>query len=223
MSEDAVFAPVLCGDRPEAETFTAAMARLYVRGVKLDWQAVFAGRGARRVDLPTYAFQRENYWPRTRTDLVGDVASAGLGAADHPLLGASLVLADEGGHLFTGRLSLDAQPWLADHAVAGSVLLPGAAFVELAVRAGDEVGCDRLEELTLEAPLIVPTRGAVQVQLWVGIPDEDGRRAVNLYSCSAEGEPWVRHATGVLAVGGVEEPAVDLVVWPPVGAGGGAG
>ncbi|MHA4820568.1 polyketide synthase dehydratase domain-containing protein, partial [Streptomyces aculeolatus] len=86
-----------------------------------------------------------------------------LDTADHPLLGAALHLPD-GSAVLTGRLSVQAQPWLADHAIAGMVLLPGTAFVELAVRAGDEAGCDRVEELTLEAPLVLPDKGGVAVQ-----------------------------------------------------------
>ncbi|MEY9943063.1 SDR family NAD(P)-dependent oxidoreductase [Kitasatospora sp. GAS1066B] len=218
--EESAFTPVLRRDRSEVETFTTALAQLHVRGAKVDWRAVFAGTGARRVDLPTYAFQLENFWPRVRSGLVGDVASAGLGAADHPLLGASLALADADSHVFTGRLAVDTHPWLADHAVADTVLLPGTAFVELAVRAGDQVGCDTVEELTLEAPLVLPAKGAVQVQVTVGEPDEAGRRGISLYSRAEDAEPdqpWTRHATGQLAVGGAQAPG-ELTQWPPAGA-----
>ncbi|MGW0211604.1 type I polyketide synthase, partial [Streptomyces sp. NPDC003233] len=129
--------------------------------------------------------------------------------------------ADSDGLLFTGRLSLDTQPWLADHAVMGAVLLPGTAFVELAIRAGDQVGCDRLEELTLEAPLVLPERGAVQLQLVVGAPDDDGRRPVDLYARPQDApadQPWTRHAGGLLAVSGAPRSSVDLSAWPPAGA-----
>ncbi|CAM5380536.1 Ketosynthase family 3 (KS3) domain-containing protein OS=Streptomyces antimycoticus OX=68175 GN=SSPO_015790 PE=4 SV=1 [Streptomyces antimycoticus] len=152
---DLAFVPLLRKDRGEAESLLAGVGRVHAHGGEVDWEKVFAGRGARRVELPTYAFQRQRYWldaPAT----VGDVASAGLGAAGHPLLGAAVELADTDGLVLTGRLSLATQPWLADHAVSGTVLFPGTAFLELAIQAGDQVGCDQVEELTLQAPLILP-------------------------------------------------------------------
>ncbi|MFD7506789.1 type I polyketide synthase, partial [Streptomyces sp. NPDC059850] len=215
--EDAAFASALRKGRPEAEALTAAVAHAHVRGVAVDWKAYFAGTGARRAELPTYAFQRERYWLEAPAGTVGDVASAGLGTADHPLLGAAVDLPDSEGFLFTGRLSLRTHPWLADHAVMDTVLLPGTALVELAVRAGDQVGCDQVDELTLEAPLILPERGAVQLRVSVDEPDgAEGRRAVHIYSRpeDAADEPWTRHAAGVLTASGTAV-ATALTEWPP--------
>ncbi|MFI6449506.1 SDR family NAD(P)-dependent oxidoreductase [Kitasatospora sp. NPDC050543] len=217
---EAVLTPALRRDRAEALSFTTALAQLHVRGVKLDWQAVFAGTEARRIDLPTYPFQRERYWMEAPTFWAVDVASAGLVAPEHPLLGAAAPLAESDGYLFTGRLALDTHPWLADHAVSGTVLLPGTAFVELALRAGEQVGCDRLEELTLEAPLVLPGASALQFQLWVGAAAEDGGRPLSLYSRPEHAdpdEPWTRHASGALAVAAAAE-AAELTEWPPPGA-----
>ncbi|KJK55227.1 type I polyketide synthase, partial [Saccharothrix sp. ST-888] len=226
--EEAVFAPVLRRDRAEALSFTTALAQLHVRGAGLDWQAVFAGTGAQRVDLPTYAFQRQQYWPNVPPLGAGDVTMAGLGTADHPLLGAAAELPDSGGFVFTGRLALSTHPWLADHTVLGSVLLPGTAFVELAIRAGDQVGCDLLEELTLAAPLVLPEQGGVQLRLTLGAADGSGSRALSLHSRREDApaeEPWIRHATGLLASGagtGSEVPARAAAFaaeqWPPTGA-----
>ncbi|MFB7919547.1 SDR family NAD(P)-dependent oxidoreductase, partial [Streptomyces sp. NPDC056061] len=216
------FAAVLRAGRPEPETLAAAVARAHTRGVPVDWAALYAGTGAQRVDdLPTYPFQRRRYWLEAPVGATGDVASAGLGAADHPLLGAAVDLPDSEGCLFTGRLSLRTHPWLADHTVMGTVLLPGTALVELAVRAGDQVGCDLLEELTLEAPLILPERGGVQLRVTVGEPDGAvGRRALNVYSRpeDAADEPWTRHAAGTLAVAGTAAPTAEPGEWPPAGA-----
>ncbi|WP_234316983.1 polyketide synthase dehydratase domain-containing protein, partial [Streptomyces sp. NRRL S-15] len=103
--------------------------------------------------------------------------------------------------MLTGRLSLQSHGWLVDHVVLGSVLLPGTAFVELVLYAGERVGCGFVEELTLQAPLVMPGRGGVSVQLSVGGPSVEGRRVVSMHSRSADdadGE-WVRHATGVLS------------------------
>jgi acyl transferase domain-containing protein/short-subunit dehydrogenase len=207
--------PALRKDRPEVASVVAALGAVIAAGVTPNWARVFAGTGARRVALPTYAFQREWFWLHPPT-VVGDVASAGLGAAGHPLLGASVDLAGDDAVVFTGLLSRRTHPWLADHAVGGTVLLPGTAFVELALRAGDQVGCDRVEELTLAAPLILPEQGAVQLQLSVGAPGESGLRDLALHSRAGEGEPWTVHATGALA-SGAATPEM-LTEWPPVNA-----
>ncbi|MEU5647350.1 type I polyketide synthase, partial [Streptomyces milbemycinicus] len=201
--------PMLRTDRGEDDDTAAvtAAARLHTHGVPVQWPALFAGTGARRVELPTYAFQRERYWAG-RTAGAADVASAGLDRPEHPLLGAVVRLPDTGGLLCTGVLSTTAQPWLADHVVAGQVLFPGTGFVELAVRAGDEAGCGLVRELTLTAPLVLPEHGGIPVQVALGPPDDTGCRTLGIYSRpdDAPDAPWVRHATGVLAPGEHDAP-----------------
>ncbi|MFI0154497.1 type I polyketide synthase [Streptomyces lydicus] len=222
---EAVVTGSLRRDEGGLERFLTSAAELYVTGVPVDWTPFLAGEGTRPVDLPTYAFQRERFWLEASASAVGDMAAAGLTTASHPLLGAAVEVAGSDEVLFTGRLSLESHAWLADHAVAGTVLLPGTAFVELAVRAGDEVGCGQVEELALEAPLIVPERGGVALQLGLGAADDSGRRALSIYSRAPGDErgPWTRHATGTLASVAAAETAdvpagTDLAVWPPVGA-----
>ncbi|WP_413106119.1 type I polyketide synthase [Streptomyces sp. Inha503] len=214
--------PVLRKDRPEIQSLTMALAELHVHGTTVKWDAVFAGRGARRVELPTYAFQRQRYWLESASAAGGDVTSAGLDSPDHPLLGAAVALADTDSYLFTGRLSVATQPWLADHVFAETVLFPGTAFVEVALRAAQQVGYERLDELTIETPLVLPERGAAQIQLIVGEPDESGARSLNLYSRPEDAQPdgpWTRHATGLLtrdpSTTAPESAAADFAVWPP--------
>ncbi|MBA0052624.1 SDR family NAD(P)-dependent oxidoreductase [Streptomyces sp. AJS327] len=215
IAQHPLFTAMLRRDQGEPDRAVGALAELYVHGVRPEWGALFTGR---RVELPTYPFARERYWQETARS--GDVTAAGLRGAEHPLLGALVTLAEEDRTLFTGRLSLRTHPWLADHAVRGSVFVPGTALVELAVRAGDETGCGVLEELTIEAPLVLPERGEVRIQLSVGGADADGGRELSLHSRRGE-EPWTRHAAGRLAPGQAEpdtDPAGDLAEWPPPGA-----
>ncbi|MDH2430801.1 type I polyketide synthase [Sphaerisporangium sp. TRM90804] len=227
------------------ERFLTSAAEVYVRGVPVDWQAVLPG--ARPVDLPTYPFRRRRYWfePASVPGSAG-IGAAGLSAAGHPLLGAVVELPESGGVVLTGELSLRAQPWLADHGVLDTVLLPGTALVELALRAGDEVGCDRVAELTLEAPLALPPRGGVAIRVTVGEQDASGCRDLAVHarltdgpggsagpggsggldgssglggsggSGGSGGTAWTRHASGVLTSG--EEESFELSVWPPPGA-----
>ncbi len=199
--------------------FVGSLAEAHVNGVPVDWNALYAGNGVRRVDLPTYAFQRERFW--LAGGGVGDVSGAGLGVVEHPLLSAVLVSpSDGGGGVVTGRVSLGGQSWLADHAVFDRVLLPGMAFVELVLAAGGEFGCGVVEELTFEAPLVLGVGDAVAVQVVVGEGD-GGRRGVEVFSCAGEGVAWVRHARGVLGDGvgvpGAGVVALGVGVWPPVG------
>ncbi|MEU5209035.1 type I polyketide synthase [Streptomyces sp. NPDC020742] len=218
--------PLLRRDCAEPESVTTALARLHLRGHGPDWDAYFTHSGARRVPLPTYPFQRQRYWLEA-VEGPHDVSAAGLEAAGHPLLGASVPLAGSDGALFTGLLSADRQPWLADHALDGTLLFPGTGFLELALQAGARTGAGHLEELTLQAPLVLPADGAVQLQVTVGADDGTGRRPVAVHARPATGTdtadtPWTRHADGTLAAGTPDgqDPAdgADLTAWPPPGA-----
>jgi acyl transferase domain-containing protein/short-subunit dehydrogenase/acyl carrier protein len=213
------------------ESFLRALSQAWAHGMKVDWRAILQAEGVRRVDLPAYAFQRERYWLAPKRGEVADVGAAGLAAAGHPLLGAAVSLAGGEGWLFTGRLSLDSHSWLADHAVMGVVLLPGTAFLELALHVGAQVGSGLVQELTLEKPLVLPEHDAVTLQLSVGQPDEKGRRTLAIHSRldsdSIDRElsdlGWIRHATGLLAPAGLGagQPACNgqaralAGVWPP--------
>jgi len=206
-------------DEGGRERFLRSLAEAHAGGVAVEWSAWFGGAGAVPAELPTYAFQRRRYW----IDSVRrSTAGQGPDAGEHPLLGAAVPIAGGDEWLFTGRISLGSQAWLADHVVGGTALLPGAAFVEMALWAGREVGAARIEELVQEAPLVLPESGAVQVQLSLGAADGEGRRALVFHSRveetgDAAGE-WTRNASGALLprVGAFAED--DPGAWPPAGA-----
>ncbi|MDJ0460163.1 type I polyketide synthase [Streptomyces sp. H27-C3] len=221
LGSTAVTLGTLRRDAGGADRFLRSAAEAHAHGVALDWAAVFTGTGARKVQLPTYAFQYERYW-LDAPPAAADAAGLGLASSDHPLLGAVVSLADSDGLLLTGRLATHTHPWLADHVVMGAVVLPGTAFVELAVRAGDHVGCDSLAELTLQAPLILPEHGGVVVQAAVGPADGSGDRHFAIHSrpdTAAPEDSWTCHGTGVLTSAPEARPQdEELADWPPAGA-----
>ncbi|QTD96713.1 type I polyketide synthase [Streptomyces cyanogenus] len=199
-----------------------SLALAYTRGAAVDWRRLPHKVPTPPVDLPTYAFQRRPYW--LAADAAGtDLRSVGLSPADHPLLGAVTELPD-GGLLFSGRLSPADHPWTADHAVLENVLLPGAAFVELARHAAEHRGAGLIEELNLHVPLVLPEQGAVQLQMLAGAPDADGRgtlvvRSRQAGSAGADGAAaWVEHATGVLGPPAPPAAGPAPAPWPPAGA-----
>nr|WP_062216192.1 type I polyketide synthase [Streptomyces sp. NBRC 109706] len=203
-------------DNGDLDQFLASVGEVFVHGVDVDWQSVLPATTG-WVDLPTYAFERERFWLRP-TVQVGDVGSAGLAVGGHPLVGAVVDLAGGDGVVLTGRLSQRTHAWLADHGVLGTVLLPGTAFVELALTAGDRVGCGHLEELTLAAPMVLPEGMSVQLQVVLGSGDESGRREITIYSRpeapEADDGDWTRHASGQLTSHAPMAPA-EFTHWPP--------
>ncbi|MFD5383411.1 SDR family NAD(P)-dependent oxidoreductase [Streptomyces sp. NPDC127074] len=216
---DEATVPTLRGaDRDETKDLLLALGALHTQGVEVDWPAVLPAAPARTADLPGYAFQHERYW------LVPDgnglnLRSTGLLPVGHPLLGAVLSAAEGDGVLITGRLSLQSHSWLGGHLVRGMPLLAGTGFVELALAAGEQIGCDLLEQLTVEAPLILPAHGGVSVQVVVGNTEESGRRPVRVYSRpegvgQAEPGPWRSHAFGYLGIR-TATPETTLAHWPP--------
>ncbi len=217
---EAAVAAAMRRERPEVRTLLAALATLDAGGAEVGWGKLLGAAPGKPVRLPPYPFQRRRYW-LAAGDPAGNAAAAGLADARHPLLGAETSLPGEGGWLFSGRLSQRTHPWLAEHAVLGTAIVPGSAFAELALHAGDEIGAAVLEEMTIAAPLALPEQGAVQIQVSVGAADEDGRRPLSIHSRPEGGEEseaeWTRHADGVLGPAGTEEPE-GLGEWPPPGA-----
>ncbi|SEO77535.1 Ketoacyl-synthetase C-terminal extension [Amycolatopsis saalfeldensis] len=190
-----------------------ALAEAHVHGVRVDWRELVAGGS--RVDLPTYAFQRERHWLEPQEGSA-NAADLGLEPADHPMLGAALGRADTDGVVLTGRIGLKSHPWLGDHVVLGAVVVPDTAFAEWAMRAGDEAGCGVLDELTVHRPLVLDGRDSVQVQVVAGAAAGSALQAVAVYSRRDSRGPWICHATATMSA--TAAAPAGPAPWPPEGA-----
>ncbi|WP_380852428.1 KR domain-containing protein [Sphaerisporangium dianthi] len=212
---EAVFVPLVRRGRVEPVSVVSGVGQLHAVGVAVDWSALFAGTGARRVDLPTYAFQRQDYWLTAPT--TGGVSGIGQESMEHPLLAAAVALPHTGGLVLTGSVSLTTHPWLADHDLRGTAVFPATGFLDLAMHAANQVGRDVVRELTVDAPMCLPESGSLALRVVVDAPDEAGDTPVSVYSRgNGDDLPWTRHATGLLATG-AGTPG-GRVEWPPPGA-----
>src|SRR5262249_6690058 len=197
--------------RDHDDRLLTSVAQAWAHGLTVNWSPLLAG--GRRVPLPPYAFQHRRFWLPAPAP-AADAPGLGLTALDHPLLGAVTALPEQSGLVLTGRLSTTDQPWLTGHVIAGTTILPGTAFVELALRAAAEAGGEIVEDLTLHRPLVLPATGSVAVQVAVAAPDAAGRRTFTIHS--RDGETWTQHATGTVAPGAAD--ALALGTWPQDGA-----
>jgi acyl transferase domain-containing protein/acyl carrier protein len=185
-------------------TVVGQLARAHEHGVPVHWPAVHAGR---HVTLPGYPFQRRTYWLRA-------APSTGR-TSDHAVLHDHHRLAADGSHLFTGRLTPAAHPWLDDHAVGdGRYLVPATLFLDLVLHAAEQVDCDLVEELTVHRPAVL-THG-LDLQLAVR-PDGDGH-TVTVHARTDAEAPWTPHATATLSVGTDAAAPATFGDWPLRGA-----
>ncbi|GAA2068281.1 hypothetical protein GCM10009801_16430 [Streptomyces albiaxialis] len=200
--EVAVTVPTLRRDEGGSDQVAYALAQAYVAGVPVDWTTWLDEQPV--VELPTYPFQHKRYWLEAGAG-AGGAGAAGLGRTAHALLPASVRLSD-GGLVLAGRIRAGTGGWLTGHTVAGMPVVPGGALAEWVLRAGDEVGCGEVRELTLREPLIPPEAGGgLLLQVSVEPPDSDGLRGVRVSSCAERdgdgggAQSWTLHAAGLLA------------------------
>ena len=197
----ATAAGTLRRNQPGPAGLTTALAHAHTRGTTPRWHTLFPA-ATPPMPLPTYPFQHQPYWLRAPA-APGDLPAAGLTDAGHPLLAAATELPDAT-IVLTGRLTAATAPWLPDHAVHGTAIMPGTALAGLALHAAARAGTPHLAELTLHAPLALPPdHSAVRLQVTAGPPGPDGHRPLTIHTQPAAtgpdsdtSQPWTRHATG---------------------------
>ncbi|MFS8202838.1 polyketide synthase dehydratase domain-containing protein, partial [Streptomyces sp. CWNU-52B] len=206
-------------DEGDRARLLRSVAEVFVTGAPVRWARPYDEIPVQRAELPTYAFQRKRYWAAGSAVVARRLPGGrdGMDATGHPLLDTGVPMPGTGGSLFTGSLSVTDQPWLRDHVVQGLVVVPGTALLDMVLRAAQAVGCDRVAELTLEAPLVLTETEPTHVQVLVGKADQDGSREVHVHARprSAPSDGWVRHARAALTSGGGYATVAGPAAWPP--------
>ncbi|WP_437631049.1 type I polyketide synthase [Sorangium sp. So ce854] len=194
--------PSLRREQDARRVLLESLAALYARGYPVAWERLFPARG-RCVPLPTYPFERERHWidagARTPGAPRGPRPARGEAAA-HPLLGASFSVATQPGARFWERdLCPDgALSYLSDHRVEGAIVLPGAAYIEMALAAAAEVhgeGAHAVEDVAFERVLALPEAGSRSVHVAL-VEEGAGRAAFQVFTRDDEGGGFTRHAAG---------------------------
>jgi len=183
-------------------------ASLYVQGYPVPWEVLHPDAG-RCVSLPTYPWQREHFW----VDQIGasfPAATHSQVAGCHPLLGMDRQVAQTGAHVWETTLDSYTLPWLQDHGIRSTAILPGAAYLEMAVAAGREAlswDAITIKSATFERMLLLAEPNGRQVQTILTRSGRDDAR-VTIYSRSAgEGSEWTLHAGMEITRVAREEPA----------------
>lgn len=185
------------------DSVLSAIAQLYVQGCTPDFEAMHAGHTNRSVMLPTYPFQRRRFW--------GPDKPRAFHAAyhtAHPLLGSPVSLAgntDE--RRFESFIDVDSPAWLGDHQVINGSVLPGAAFIEMAIAAA---GSDQIEDIVFEQPLRPQARTALQTV----IRKSTEQHTIETYSSPAVSQQWTRNFRAKLVSADHDRPpSIDRSKW----------
>ncbi|WP_102417082.1 type I polyketide synthase [Mycobacterium sp. 4858] len=184
-----------------------ALAAAYVAGHRPEFATVHQ-RPGRRLDLPTYPFQRRHFWPKAS----GIAGVDGPGAAVSGILGSEKDLAS-GDVVYTSRLSVKSQPWLSHHVIYGTVVVPGATYAAMALAA---VGTPaQVQNVFFYEPIILPDKSSREVQLTSHPSEDRGGWTFQVHSrpYGVRDAEWSLNADGTVVTGGadVEDEPVDSV------------
>ncbi len=193
--------PSLRREEEERAVLLGSLGALYTLGRSLDWSKLHPD-GGQPARLPLYPWQREHFW----VDDLEKTAKRRVNAG-HPLLGQHLkssVHADT--HFWEVELGLDALPYLADHRVQDSAILPAAAFVEMALAASNEAfgaGRHELKSVVFKDALVVRENETRMAQVVIS-PETIGVASFQVLSREPGQSSWLLHAEGKIRVGSAE-------------------
>ncbi len=177
-----------------------ALAAAYVGGHRPDFAALHSGP-RRKLELPTYPFQRRRFWPRTSGITVDGPGVSGI-------LGSAKELAS-GDSVYTSRLSVKSQPWLSDHVIYGTVVVPGATYAAMALAAAGTPA--RVKDVFFYEPIILPEKSSREVQLTLHPLADSGQWNFQVHSrpYGVVDAEWSLNAEGTVVAGAGDDPPAE--------------
>ncbi len=178
------------------ESLLAAIGKLYSCGTRVDFHAIHDRKHHQPVVLPTYPFERRRFWGPDKPR-----AAHAAHHTAHPLLGSTISLAgSQYEQRFESHVESDSPVWLPDHEVMGQAVMPGAAFVEMALHAvKSDTGFGPITDIQFEQPLSPTARTALQTVVRTQGDKSNARRLMETYSTTGENNAWSRHFSATLA------------------------
>ena len=206
-----VLAPSMRPGRESAQLLRA-LGDVHASGVAIDWSAVYDPRVHERIRLPGYPWQRQRHWVDSAAGTAAREPAVAPSGGGHPLCGPAIDLAGSDERRFESVVSASRPGWLADHRVYDTVVMPGVAFLEMALHAGHDTCGDgplAVEDLVIHRALEFERDGTARALQTVLRPADSGVRELDVYSRAAEGS-WTRHASARIAPGRPVEQVVGL-------------
>ena len=222
LTPSSTYLPTLHPSHPT--TFLHSLAQLYTQGYPITWQSGFTGQGLGRIPLPTYPFQRQRYWLDAPKPRRSPFDAARSPSPTHPLLGTPLMLAVSD-RIFQSELTAENPGWLSDHQVFGESVFPGAAYIEMAIAAGNTLWEGKPFSLqSLSLPQRLPLSATPTLLQTVLTPSET-TATLKILSHGEKGEgkrvkaetshspTWLLHCTGELCQEVTQSDPIDLHLW----------
>ncbi|MFD8813997.1 SDR family NAD(P)-dependent oxidoreductase, partial [Streptomyces sp. NPDC059627] len=209
---------------PEPDAAIAALAALHTRGFSPHWPTLLPGR---TVPLPTYPFQREHYWlspdpgrPRSGEGRGTAGPALAIGPTDgNPADGTTppdgttrpLPAGDSSDEhtVLTETFTIRTRPWLTDHVIDGTAVVPATALLDLALRAASRIGHPQVAELTLHTPLTLSAGGDIDLRITTGA-SPGSEQPFRIEARSGPHSPWTPHGVGRFSAAMPSAPADSL-------------
>ncbi|MEL7407031.1 MAG: beta-ketoacyl synthase N-terminal-like domain-containing protein, partial [Cyanobacteria bacterium J06558_2] len=196
--------PSLRDKQSDWQSILSSVAGLYTNNINLDWASFYQNKG-QILPLPTYPFQRQQYW------LSGKKKIMLGGHRDLPLLGSEIKLAKSNQRIWQNQISQAEPNYLTNHQVWQQVIFPSAGYIEMVLRVGKEIFQSshlEIKNISFNQPLIL-SESLTELQLVLNAEKADNSGNFEIFSCN-NNSSWTNNCQGKILAASVNNSQVDL-------------